>query len=292
MKHKVLFLLLLFSLFCCCVLSPDFVLLRYLNSVRKNNLKLAYKFLSEEDKNIISYDEFIKYEKSVFDNLLKKNTKYKIITSTLSETKNRAMIKVDIYQPDLILLFAHFPELTKENITEEEIDKIARSIKIKEYLKIYENEFILVKEKNEWKVFADYGRKKKIKELEDLAMEKYKNDEYEESLNIVNKLFQFEDFNKTAKNLLIKNKEKIDYIKKYIEFSYYKKDDNIIINIENKGNMIVKKLTVEIKSSDKREIFYIIGNEEKKYIEVDEKYSTKIKYNGMIEDIKIKGIDF
>lgn len=287
-RKKIIKILLLFILFFSCFNnSHNSFLLKYLNNVKNNKLKDAYKFLSEDDKKVISYDEFVNYEKSVFDSLLKKNTHYKIINSILSETKNRVILEVEIYQPDLLLLFAHFPQLTKEGITEDEVNKIAKSIKLKEYSRIYNQKFILVRENNQWKVFADYGRKKKIKELENLAEEKYKDDEYEESLNIANKLLEFDNSNKIAKDLLIKSKEKYDYIKNYIELNYYKKNNEVILKLKNKGNMILKRVTIEIAKN----MIDIIGKNNKKFLEVDEEYSTKIKIDSF-SSIKIKGIDF
>lgn len=290
MKWNYIFLLIFFLIDCN---SPESTLLKYLYYTKNNKLYKVYFLLSSEDKELISYEEFIQQEISNFDKLLKKNTFYKIKEKVLSETKQRAKISVDIYQPDLILLFAYFPALTKSDITENEISKITRSIKIKEYLRIYNQEFNLIKEDGKWKVFIDYGRKKRVKELENLAKERYENDEYEESLNIVNKLLEFESYNKIGQELLIKNNEKIQFIKNFIKLDYYIEKNKILVKVKNIGNIIVKRLTIEIKYNTKNEIITLIGeNKGKKYIEVEEEYTTFIDVPLIDFYLFIKGIDF
>jgi len=139
---KIILFFCIILFFNCFSASYNYILLKYLNYIKNNQLKKAYDLLSKIDKEIVSYEDFSTLEESIYKDLLKNNTTYKIKNSILSATKERVMIEVEIYQPDLVLLFAKFPVLTKQGVTKKEIDKISKSINIKEYLTIYWNRFL------------------------------------------------------------------------------------------------------------------------------------------------------
>lgn len=267
----------------------------YLKYIKNGRNKEAYNLLSLEDKSFISFKEYQEeqYTTPISKNIIRR-LKYKIIDSYLSGTKQNALIKVEIIQPDLVKIYTLLPDLVNSNYTEKQIDRIFRANK-----KIIDNEnnkiktikdYKLILEDKEWKVYADYEKKKYFYNLEKEADKYYENNKLVEALAKYEEVLGFEENDKIL-NRVSSIKEKLYYIKKYLKISYnvLKKNKNgviIEITIKNIGTIIVKKVVIDF-------LFYnneiVIHKERRDLIESPEEqinFNKEIRKKVVLNDFK------
>lgn len=251
-KKYSIFIFLIFTIIQC---KNDYenTIEKYFDYLKKENYIKAYSFFSTDDKRLISLDEYINEKDSspISKNIIKR-IKYNIIESRLSENKKSVLVKVEIREPDLLKIYKILPELLNIENNKKTIDKIfKKNIKIidNNYKVKYEN-YKLVFEENKWVIYADYKKKKYLFELFEEAEKLFKDYFFKEALVIYERILEFNENDNYAIDRVIKIKEKIYYIEKYIEFDYeiLKKNKNgVIIDIVliNKGTIVVKKAVTD-----------------------------------------------
>jgi hypothetical protein len=281
MKNKFYFFLIFILLFIVqCKRSYISTIENYFKYLKNQETKKAYNLLSIKDKNIISYEEYQKesYATPISKNISKR-IKYKIISSHLSESKKYVVIKVEITQPDLVKIYTLLPELLNNKIDEKRINKIFSSNKniIKNNSIVNIKDYKLVLEKNEWKIFADFEKKKYIYNLINRADQFYEKKDYNTALINYQRVLDFEQNDRAIDRIRI-IKEKLDYIKKYLIINYnilekYKNGVIIDIAIKNIGTIVVKNVIVDFLFCDNEVQLY------KERHEIIDNIDQKIGYN-------------
>jgi tetratricopeptide (TPR) repeat protein len=307
-KYYLFSIVIFFLLFSCIKNDYEKTLCDYLDYLKSGNLKVAYNLLSQNDRQSIDIEDFIRDEEaSALGRLIKSKIKYKIIDSRLSLTGLSVNIKTEINQIDILYLYNLIPELSKNNLKEKEVKKIffdnERMINNSYIKKIVT--YQLVKENNNWRIKADFGRQKKQKELMNLASKYYDEKNYIEALNYYKEALSFNNYNDEALKGVLKVKEKINYIDKYISIDYkkLKKENNKIffeVKIKNNGTIIVKKILLSFLFINNNNIVgrlkadfskdgEMIGyqSESTKIVAIDD---MKVKYDNI--ECQITGIDF
>ncbi|OHD08428.1 MAG: hypothetical protein A2086_03615 [Spirochaetes bacterium GWD1_27_9] len=226
----------------------------YLQSVKNSDFKKGYDLLSSYDKSYISYEEYAKNQSSFVVKYITKRMKYKILSSTLSETKNTVTIEAEISQINLVKLYDLLPQLLKTNISEKEVNFLLdKNWHIVKYLYNHsKTNYKLIYENNNWYIFLDFARKQTIDSLLKDGEYFYKNYNYQKSLEAYQKIANYDTNNIEAVNNIFKIEEKLSYIKDFIIFSYKINQNNQLnIKIKNRGTLLLKNIMINISFFDK-----------------------------------------
>ena len=225
----------------------------YLKYLRKGNYKEAYTILSSRDKNVVSYQNFSNNDNETpISRNIGKRILYKIKESSFSETGTIARVNVLVKKIDLKKAYYLIPELMNENLSEKDIDRVFRGKnKILKSCYISNNvEYKLILEDNEWKIFADFERKKSISILLDEADEYFKNNDYNSALKLYEDVLDFDESNINALDNLMQIKEKLNYTKNFLEinhriFEKNEKGAKIALSMVNNGTIVVKSIFID-----------------------------------------------
>lgn len=154
--------------------TPDDVLIKYLKSLYSNKLKKTYKYISKEDKNTISRNEFIK-KNSLGDPFFQEMaktiyslSKYEVKGTEINE--DSAIVDVTIIAPDMSKVLGeifgpfHGPKDMKN--PQEAMRHMLRQYLKKGNVPMAEDsrKFTLVKEDGYWRIILnlknqDYGKR-------------------------------------------------------------------------------------------------------------------------------------
>lgn len=304
MKNKLLLFFVLFLIIGCNKKKYEVSVERYLNFIKNNQIEKAYNLLSKKDKEQLSINNFKSTQDlSPIGKYISKNIKYRIIESSFSNTKLAANVKVEIQKIDLLSLYDSIPELLKVNLTEKQINNIflKNSYIIRNNIITQTVNYKVVFENNDWFIVADYGRQNKLNQLYKIASDYYNNYEYPLAIKTYENILDFNNSSDVI-NKIIKIEEKLNYINKFLNFSWTIKNsgkDSIELNIKikNTGTIVVKKIFVRLTFfneknqlvSDTSKIDQSLDfNEEKNF--TLQFNNIKIKYKKV--ECKIAGIDW
>lgn len=249
-KIFLIFALFIFIFFSCGESTYNKVLKKYLYLLKNNQSLNAYQLLSQEDKRIVSLEQYKIDNQSDLSKAVSHYMHYKIISSKLSQTGRAATIKVAIKQINLSLLYSLIPKLLNKSLNYKEIIKIFHANK-KYVTKSYRTtkvNYTLIKENDDWKIVANYGEKKTISLLLKEANKFYENDKYKEALLTYKKILEYDNINNKALDKIIEIQEKIDNIKKInLKYQILKTNNNEIkinYNIKNNLSLLVSQIKI------------------------------------------------
>ena len=164
MKFKIIFFLCISFLLISCQKKYEVSLNKYFKYLKNGKLAQAYELLSEKDKDVIPLDDYINQKITPISNNISKRIKYRITSSSLSQTQKAVDVKVEVMRIDILKLYSLVPDLLNESLSALEIDQIFKrdSMLLKRaYVKQIIN-YKLVLEKGKWRIVADYGWKKRV----------------------------------------------------------------------------------------------------------------------------------
>lgn len=238
-----------------CSDSPEKVVENYLDyTFLESEPEKAYSLLSKEDKFYKTKDAFINWINSndSFSEQIKEKYKAQFDYEILSTQwkGDTATVRVKLVKPAadkvlkdvvglaMISLFSGDDDTEKKNITKE----ISSILKNKDLGKVEEEkEFLLVKEKKDYKIFLNFGLpskmaqlKGKIEELHTKADEEFRKINFSEALNTLGQI----------KTLDAKDQKAIYKIK---EINRIKENTTTLDNIISAGNLHVKPISIEIR---------------------------------------------
>tara|TARA_X000000950_G_scaffold18984_1_gene20551 strand:- start:406 stop:1503 length:1098 start_codon:yes stop_codon:yes gene_type:complete len=224
--------------------------LAYVKSSKNLDFNSTYGLLSQEDKNILSKEDYQEFKKpKVMIEIAKAialKSEYKIKESSIAEKS--ATVIIEISSPDYSSLFQSIVasafrstfDTSKENDEQlKDFSKdISKLIDDSDVPKQIINQSVqLVLENNEWKVseglkvaYQKRINKEKINELLKIASSLYKEKKYSESINTYKKILNIDDSNEKALSSMKKIEDKLaeekikqDYLNKIEIFEFIAK---------------------------------------------------------------------
>lgn len=240
----------------------------YLKAEADCNYEAAYDLLSDSDKKAKSMEQFKKEESSefglFFTEAVRKSSVFKIIDS--AESGNEAVINVEITQDDYSSLAAGMLGAAFTG----DLAKKLRKYKENAQKKTITKTFNLIRENNQWRVFFNWEKEAKMKELTEKADSLKKDGKFEAALEIYNEIIKLDSLNENAlQNIKEINKEikklqeKREYMKKIsiYDFSakYYEsflegKVPGIVFKVKNNGDRELSLIEVTIYFKDEANV--------------------------------------
>jgi tetratricopeptide (TPR) repeat protein len=227
--------------------DANLVALSYVKNSKNLDFNLAYELLSEEDKNVLSKEDYTKFkEPEVMMEIAKAvalQSEYKIKETSIEEKS--ANVIVEISSPDYSFLFQSIVasafrsafDTSKEtdNQLEDFSKDVSKLIEDGDVPKqIIDQSIQLVLENNEWKVseglkvaYQKSINTKKVDELLSIASSLDKKKKYSEAINTYKEILSIDDSNtdaissmKKVEGKLAEQKIKQDYINKIEIFDF------------------------------------------------------------------------
>ncbi len=246
-KKRYVYIFLSLSFFICVFIglffvfnqAPEKVALKYFQALENGNFKTAYECISNNDKQMLNYDDFLK--KYNFNN---KARQIVLSRSSHSVTNikingNEAIATVEVYGPDEKILLAtmmkeFFPLMMKYAFSEnkqqndEEVEIfIQQKLSEKDIpMSSSSHDMMLVKENNSWKVNLNVKLNMQIDKLKREATDLEKQKKYNEAKN------KYLEINSIKSND-IKLQKKIEELDKKIEEQKAKNDYIKKISLNN-----------------------------------------------------------
>lgn len=229
------------------------ILLKYLQYQRDGKLNKAYALLSAKDKKIVDYDTFVGRENtgSIAEYLAGFMT-FKILKSKNGYEGTSAVVRVEIGEIDLVMLYGYIPALLNDSLSGDEKRALLKSNTsiIKNCYKKSRMNYDMVLEDNGWKVFANFLRKRKIVELFEQADAYYGQKLFRSAFDIYNEILDFDTNDRRAVDKIRELQEVLNYIQDFMKYSYdlTKLDDNKVrldVRVRNNGTFLVKDVFVQ-----------------------------------------------
>lgn len=277
-KSLLLFVMVIFLTACESKPGPKEVLQQFFEAQKAGNYEEAYQLISNDDKSVKSLAEYKKELEEPFVKALIGQISYRIVSVEVNGNTAKAI--VEITGPDIASLMADimagafsaaFGGKSDEEINKELAEKWAN----KKLPPVTKREtFTLVKENGEWKVFLNWRKEKeeaekraKISKLitEAKKLEKERRlvealQKYDEAAKLDPAAVSKEDI-KRVENKIKEEKEKKEYIKKYLklytlESRYYRTIFDEVVpgvkfKIKNEGNRTLREVEVTVYFKDK-----------------------------------------
>jgi hypothetical protein len=260
--------------------SAQEVMSSYLDALLKNQSEVAYGYISSEDKAVKSLSEYKSETEQKINPLgmaITSKVSYNVLT--VHETGNTASADVQFTFPDVSAMFkdlmgaAFISDFSGEN--KDEFEKaLAEKYREAEVPTTTRNEeFHLLKETDEWKVFLDWKSEKEKKENEEkitallsdakqLRASKQLNgalQKYEEVLTLSGEMVEAKEGIEATRQEIRNTEEKQEYLDKVVLYDlkaqYYQtyldnRVPGVEFKIKNKGGRALKEVQVTIYFKD------------------------------------------
>ena len=232
---------------CSCGNKPSDILSRYLTAVNKCDYAAAYKCLSSRDTSEVTLSEYSESGSNVTE-VLGEFTSFRIISQDLSPTGSTITAKAEVSRVDLLSVYKRIPTLTRPDLTKKQIRAILKENKheIDACRQTTTEDWTLVNENGQWRVSADLGRIKRIKQIQQTALEYENRGMFDLALKMIDKLYEMGGINETMSKAYLRIADKQDYIEHYLKMSKIFTDKGARIVITNDGTYGIKKLAIDI----------------------------------------------
>ncbi len=244
-RNSILFIIII--TLCSCGNKPADILTKYLTAVNKCNYAVAYACLSQKDTSEVTLSEYSE-SGSLITEVLGEYTSFRIADQNVSPTGSTITAQVESNRIDLLNVYKRIPALTKPNLTKKQIRDIIRGEKHEiDVCRITSTEsYTLVNENGQWRVSADLGRIKRIKQIQQAALEYENRGMFDEALKTIDRLYEMGGINETMSKAYLRIADKQDYIEHSLKMSKIFTDKGARIVITNDGTYGIKKLAIDI----------------------------------------------
>jgi hypothetical protein len=169
-----------------CGKTPERAANRYLDNLRLFNYPACYEMLSHQDQLDRTLEQFLTdiplapdVSKDWFKPILRQMN-YRVGAARMEGT-DKAIVPVQVTMPDLALwertVYATTPP---DQMPDQVAQKLLES---GQYPKVtYDDDIVLLKEGNEWRLFVDYAAKDKFKKMHKDAVELYHKHDYDKAI--------------------------------------------------------------------------------------------------------------
>ena len=227
--------------------KPSDILSRYIAAVNRCDYASAYRCLSERDTSEVTLTEYSESGSNVTE-VLGEYTSFRITEQNVSPTGSTITAKAEVSRPDLLNIYKRIPTLTRPGLNKKQIRHILKNNRHEiDACKITaDEEYTLVNENGQWRVSADLGRIKRIKQIRQVALEYENRGMFDEALKTIDKLYEMGGINETMSKAYLRIADKQDYIEHSLKMSKIFTNSGARIVITNDGTYGVKKLAIDI----------------------------------------------